>query len=124
MAMRTDIGARSLLLAAGVTGVSGVMAAAAASHGGESRNLAAIAAICLAHGPALLALGLLGQGRVLLVAGMVLAVGTLVFAADLGVREWLGHGLFPGAAPIGGAGMILGWVTIAVAGALGAVQKD
>ena len=124
MAMRTDIGGRSLLLAAGVTGLSGVMAAAAASHGGESRNLAAIAAICLAHGPALLALGLLGQGRVLRVAGMLLAVGTLVFAADLGVREWLGHGLFPGAAPIGGAGMILGWVTIAVAGALGAVQKD
>jgi len=113
-----------LLLAAGLAGGCGVMAAAAASHGGESRNLAAIAAICLAHGPALLALGLAGRGRLARLAGLVMAGGTAIFAADLGVREWLGHGLFAGAAPLGGAGMILAWVAIALAGAIGALQND
>jgi len=124
--MRTgnDIGARLLLLTAGLAGMAGIMAAAAASHGGESRNLAAIAAICLAHGPALLALGLAGQGRLLRGAGLVLAAGTLVFAGDLGVREWLGHGLFTGAAPLGGGAMILGWVAIAVAGATGLIKTN
>jgi len=118
MVMRNDVGARILLFAAGLAGMSGVMAAAAASHGGESRNLAAIAAICLSHGPALLALGLSGHSRVLRIAGFLLGAGTLVFAADLGVREWTGQGLFPGAAPLGGGVMILGWVGIAVAGAM------
>ena len=119
-----DIGARLVLLAAGLAGMAGIMAAAAASHAGESRNLSAIAAICLAHAPALLALGLAGQGRLLRGAGLVLAAGTLVFAGDLGVREWLGHGLFIGAAPLGGGAMILGWAAIAVAGASGSIKTN
>jgi uncharacterized membrane protein YgdD (TMEM256/DUF423 family) len=118
MDAKNETGVRVLLIAAGLIGISGVMAAAAASHAGESRNLAAIAAICLSHGPALLALGLLGQGRVLQSAGWLLAGGTLVFAADLGVREWMGHGVFPGAAPLGGMAMILGWICISLAGAM------
>lgn len=108
---------RVTVVAAGIIGAAGVMAAAAASHGGEARNLAAIATICLAHGPALLALGLAGRGRALRIVGLALAAGTIVFAADLGVREWLGHGAFPGAAPLGGVMMILGWLGIAVAAA-------
>ncbi|MGK2229792.1 MAG: uncharacterized membrane protein YgdD (TMEM256/DUF423 family), partial [Devosia sp.] len=35
-----------------------------------------------------------------------------------GVREWMGHGVFPGAAPLGGMAMILGWICISLAGAL------
>jgi uncharacterized membrane protein YgdD (TMEM256/DUF423 family) len=108
---------RVLLVAAGVLGAVGVMAAAGASHGGESRNLSAIATICLAHGPAVLALGLAAKGRLLVGAGLVLAIGTLVFAGDLGIREWLGHSLFPGAAPLAGGAMILGWASVAVAAA-------
>jgi uncharacterized membrane protein YgdD (TMEM256/DUF423 family) len=106
-----------LLIAAGLVGAAGVAAAASASHG-DSRNLGAIAMICLAHGPALLALGLAGRGRVLLLSGMVLALGTLLFVADLGLREWLGHALFPGAAPLAGAAMILGWLGLAIGGIL------
>lgn len=115
MANGRDLGQRLILAAAGLIGAGGVMAAAAASHGGESRNLAAIAAIALAHGPALLALALAGRGRVLGLAGMLLAAGTMIFAGDLGMREWQGHGLFTGAAPLGGAGMIGGWLAITVA---------
>jgi uncharacterized membrane protein YgdD (TMEM256/DUF423 family) len=106
---------RLTLGAAGVAGAIGVAAAAAASHIGESRTLAAVSVVCLAHAPALLALGLVPQmGRWLAIASGLLAGGTLFFAADLGVREWLGHGLFPGAAPLGGVAMIGGWLSIVV----------
>jgi len=108
---------RVTLVIAGLVGGAGVMAAAGASHGGESRNLAAIAAVCLAHGPTLLALGLSGlRHRALLIAAALIGAGTLIFAGDLMVREWLGHGAFPLAAPIGGVGMIGGWAAIMVAG--------
>jgi uncharacterized membrane protein YgdD (TMEM256/DUF423 family) len=105
---------RLILAAAGLIGAMGVMAAAASAHG-ESRNLGAIATIGLAHGPALLALALAGRGRVLGIASLLLAIGTIVFAGDLGLREWLGQGLFPGAAPLGGVGMIGGWLAVVVA---------
>ena len=109
---------RVVLGMAGVFGAVGVMAAAGASHGGEQRNLSAIAAIGLAHGPALLALALAGRGRALAVAAALLAIGTAILVGDLAVREWVGRGLFPGAAPLGGVGMIGGWLTIAVAALL------
>ena len=111
-----DMTGRMTLVAAGLVGAAGVMSAAAASHGGETRNLSAIATICLAQGPALLALGLAGKGRLLQLAAALLAIGTMVFAGDLAMREWLGHALFPGAAPLGGMGMIGGWLVIVVAG--------
>ncbi len=107
---------RLLLVAASLVGACGVAAAAASSHVTGSRNLAAIAAICLSHGPALLALGLYGQSRSMLIAGYGLALGTVLFVADLGLREWIGHGAFPGAAPLGGGLMILGWLGAGVAG--------
>ena len=88
---------RVVLAMAGMLGAIGVMAAAGASHGGEQRNLSAIAAMGLAHGPALL------------------AIGTAIFVGDLAVREWVGRGLFPGAAPLGGVGMIGGWLAVVVA---------
>lgn len=106
-----------LLVLAGLIGASGVAAAAGASHG-ESRNLSAMAMIFLAHAPVLVALALHGRGRAILVAGSVLAVGTLVFGGDLALRQWLGHGLFPGAAPLGGGAMILGWLGLSLAGVL------
>lgn len=119
MATDSAILARATLVVAGLVGAAGVMAAAGASHGGDvSRNLSAVATICLAHAPVLLALALAGRGRVLSIAAVLIGIGTLVFAGDLGMREWQGHGLFPGAAPLGGGSMILGWVAIIVAGAV------
>ncbi|KFC66336.1 hypothetical protein FF80_02598 [Devosia sp. LC5] len=115
MQPNSDLPRRILLLAAGLAGAVGVISAAAASHAGESRNLSAIATICLAHGPALLALCAIGlDSRMFRLAAYLLAAGTLIFSADLGIREWLGHGAFAGAAPLGGAGMIFGWVLIVI----------
>ena len=111
MSARYELMRRLILALAGLIGAMGVAAAAASSHG-DSRNLGAIAAIGLAHGPALLALGLAGRGRVAAIAAGLLAAGTIIFAGDLGMREWLGHSLFPGAAPLGGLGMIGGWLAI------------
>lgn len=105
---------RVLIGCGGVVGACGVAAAAASSHAESVRNLGALSTIFLAHGPALLALGLAGRGRVMLGAALVLALGTLVFGADLFLREWLGHSLFPGAAPLGGGLMILAWLGLAL----------
>ena len=109
---------RLLVGLAGLIGACGVAAAAAASHAAESRNLAAIAAIALAHGPALLAIGLAGRSRPLALAGALLGLGTVLFCADLAMREFGGQALFPGAAPFGGGAMMLGWLSITAAGLL------
>jgi uncharacterized membrane protein YgdD (TMEM256/DUF423 family) len=108
---------RILLVIAGLVGAGGVAAAAASSHMVESRNLAAMAAVFLSHGPALLAVGLFGKSRAFAISGAILAVGTVIFGADLALREFSGTPLFTGAAPIGGGLMILGWVGFALSGA-------
>ena len=108
---------RVLLVSAGLMGAAGVAAAASASHG-ESRNLSAAATMFLAHAPVLLVLGLWGQGRAFMGAGAALGAGTAIFGVDLAMREYAGHALFAGAAPIGGGLIILGWLGLALAGAL------
>lgn len=107
---------RVAVILGGVFGAIGVIAAAGASHGTESRNLAAVASIALAHGPAMVALGLAARGRLFVTAAILLGVGTALFVADLGWREWQGAALFTGAAPIGGGAMIVGWIAVIIAG--------
>lgn len=109
---------RLMLFAAGIFGAAGVASAAMASHGEDVRNVLAISTISLAHAPALLALGLLPSNKAITGAGAVLALGCALFLADLALRQWLEHPLFPGAAPIGGALLILGWLGLAMAGLL------
>jgi uncharacterized membrane protein YgdD (TMEM256/DUF423 family) len=109
---------RILIVVAGLLGAIGVATAAAASHEEDVRNVAAISAMSLAHAPALLAIALAGRGRAFLVAGVLMAVGCAVFVADLASRQWMGNPLFPGAAPIGGGGLILSWLGVVVSGLL------
>lgn len=103
---------RVIICLGGIFGAIGVATAAMASHGENPRNFAAISAICLAHGPALLAMGLARRGRGLEAAALVLSAGTLVFVGDLALREYAGQALFAGAAPLGGGAMLLGWAGV------------
>lgn len=108
---------RVLVILAGLFGATGVGAAAAASHNGYA-DLAIGANFLLIHAPALIALTLLPAGRLAVANAVLLVLGVLLFAGDLATRDLFGHALFPMAAPIGGFGMILGWVIVALRGAL------
>ncbi|WHO74545.1 DUF423 domain-containing protein [Rhizobium sp. BT03] len=111
-----------LYLFAGLFGVAGVALAALAAHGGGEANLAASAsAMCLAHAPALLALALgTAKLKTAWLAGLLMIVGTLLFAGDLMTLRFTGAGLFSYAAPTGGWAMMLGWLAVAA----GAVLRE
>lgn len=102
------------LFIAGLMGLSGVISAAAASHGADPRLLGGASAMCLAHAPALIALYAAWPVlRTAAIAPLLMSAGTALFAADLTARHFLGHGLFPMSAPTGGVLMMLGWLSIA-----------
>ncbi|CAN7421446.1 MAG: DUF423 domain-containing protein [Rhizobium sp.] len=105
-----------LYLFAGLFGFAGVALAAAAAHGGGDAHLVASAsAMCLAHGPALLALAIGAEKlRTAWLAGILIGAGTLLFAGDLVALRYAGSGLFPMAAPTGGVAMMFGWLAVAV----------
>ncbi|KQW79028.1 oxidoreductase [Devosia sp. Root413D1] len=109
---------RLLLVAAGLCGALGVAAAARASHAGDD-NLGIAANFLLLHAPVLIGLSLLAASRMVMVAGVVLLVGLVLFAGDLAARSLLGGALFPLAAPLGGGGLIVGWLLVALAGVVG-----
>ena len=105
---------RVVPLLAGLMGAAGVGLAAAATHTGGQSFLGPASAMCLAHAPAMLAL-YAGQRylKTATLAALVLALGTIVFAGDLSLRQFYGHGLFAMAAPSGGMIMIAGWLLTA-----------
>jgi uncharacterized membrane protein YgdD (TMEM256/DUF423 family) len=108
---------RFFMAAGGLSGAAGVALSAAAAHQGGG-TIGTAAAMLLAHAPALLTIGLAGGSRLLRIGAGVLLAGLVVFSLDLVSRQYLGHRLFPFAAPTGGTAMILGWLAIAGAGAL------
>ncbi|SMC39271.1 DUF423 domain-containing protein [Rhizobium sp. RU36D] len=114
---------RLILLLAGLIGTCGVAFAALATHMGGVL-LGPASAMCLAHAPAMLAL-YVGHTviRTATPAGLLMAAGTLFFAGDLALKQFLGTGLFPMAAPSGGILMMLGWLT-AGAGAMLPPHRD
>lgn len=117
--MRLSGSRPAILMLAGFMGASGVMLAAAASHGADGRLLGSASTMCLAHAPVLLALYLAyGRIKAATLAALVLGCGTVLFSADLLSRHFAQTGLFPMAAPTGGGLMILGWLLIALGGFL------
>ncbi|CDZ28214.1 DUF423 domain-containing protein [Neorhizobium galegae] len=103
-----------ILFVSGLMGAAGVALAAAASHGGDTVFLGSASTMCLAHAPVLLGLYLgYRYFRTATLAALVLGLGTIVFAGDLVSRHYLGDRLFPMAAPVGGTGMMLGWLIVA-----------
>ena len=103
------------LFLAGLMGLAGVALAASASHGDDPRLLASAAAMCLAHAPALIAIYAgWASLRTAPAAALFMLVGTTLFVADLLMRHFAGHGLFPMSAPIGGFLMMAGWLTLSL----------
>lgn len=103
------------VFAAGIFGAAGVSMAAYASHGSDPRLIASAAAMCLAHGPALIAIYAAWPNlRTAPIAALTLILGTALFVGDLAARQFVGHGLFPMSAPIGGFLMIAGWLAVAL----------
>lgn len=116
---------------AALMGAAGVMLAAAATHrsGGENGQTAAY--FLILHAAALLGVAACARAyaeavvlaRALAIAGAGLGLGTILFSADLASRAFSGARLFLFAAPIGGSLMILAWVTLAAAFAVGATRR-
>lgn len=114
---------RTFILAGGLAGAAGVALSAAAAHAGGG-NVETAARFLLAHAPALLAIGLLGRGRVLAAGGCALLLGLLLFCGDLLMRHYAGQRLFPMAAPSGGTLMILGWLAVAASPFTARTKRD
>jgi uncharacterized membrane protein YgdD (TMEM256/DUF423 family) len=113
---------RILIVLAAVMGADGVMLAAASAHGADASRLAPASSMLLFHASAVLAaVALCERGMIHAKIGIAAAFGFVVaaglFAGDLTLRQYAGHGLFPMAAPAGGTLLIAGWLALAVAAA-------
>ena len=113
---------RILIVLAGIMGADGVMLAAASAHGADASRLASASSMLLFHARAILgAVALAVRGIVHARFGLVAAFGFVIaaslFAGDLTLRQFAGHGLFPMAAPTGGTLLIASWLARAVAAA-------
>jgi len=103
-------------------GADGIMLTAASAHGAEASRLASASSMLLFHASAVLsAVALTERGVIHAHIGIVAAFGFVLaaslFAGDLTMRQYAGHGLFPMAAPIGGTLLIASWLALAVAAA-------
>jgi uncharacterized membrane protein YgdD (TMEM256/DUF423 family) len=113
---------RILVILAGVMGADGVILAAASAHQPDATRLASASSMLLFHAVAVIGVvGLIDRGVAHLQIGLVAAFGFVVaaalFAGDLTMRQYVGHGLFPMAAPTGGTLLIVSWVALAVSAA-------
>lgn len=113
---------RVLVILAGVMGGDGVILAALATHQGDAALLSPASSMLLFHALAVLAsAALIERGIVHPGLGLASAFGfvlaSALFAGDLCLRHFYGHGLFPFAAPSGGMLLIASWLTLAIAAA-------
>lgn len=111
---------RLLIGLAALMGACGVMLAAAAAHLPDATRLAAASSMLLFHASAAIATVAVADRAIIHAKLGVTAAGGFViaaslFAGDLALRQYAGHGLFPMAAPTGGTLLILSWLVLAVA---------
>jgi uncharacterized membrane protein YgdD (TMEM256/DUF423 family) len=111
---------RLLVALAGLMGAAGVGLAAAAAHQADAARLGPASTMLLFHAAAVIGAVLLTERRIVhpvpgLAAAIGLAAGALLFASDLTLRQFVGHGLFPMAAPSGGSLLIASWLLLALA---------
>lgn len=113
---------RILIILAGVMGADGVVLAAASAHQPDASRLASASSMLLFHAVAVLAAVALAERAVIqfaigIAAAFGFVVATALFAGDLTLRQYAGHGLFPMAAPTGGTLLIVSWLGVAVSAA-------
>ena len=113
---------RILVILAAVMGADGVLLAAASAHQADATRLAAASSMLLFHATAVLAVVALAErgiidGRIGIAAAFGFFVAAALFAGDLSLRQYAGHGLFPMAAPSGGTLLIVSWLGLALAAA-------
>jgi uncharacterized membrane protein YgdD (TMEM256/DUF423 family) len=113
---------RILVILAGIMGADGVILAAASAHQPDAARLASASSMLLFHATAVLAVVALAErgvidARIGIAAASGFVVATGLFAGDLTLRQYAGHGLFPMAAPTGGTLLIISWLALAVAAA-------
>jgi uncharacterized membrane protein YgdD (TMEM256/DUF423 family) len=113
---------RILIVLAAVMGADGVMLAAASAHQPDATRLASASSMLLFHALAILAAVALAERGVIhvrigIAAAWGFVIASALFAGDLTMRQYAGHGLFPMAAPTGGTLLIVSWLTLAVAAA-------
>jgi uncharacterized membrane protein YgdD (TMEM256/DUF423 family) len=113
---------RSLIVLAAIMGADGVILAAASAHQADASRLASASSMLLFHASAVLASVVLAEraiinARIGLAAAFGFVIAASLFAGDLTLRQYAGHGLFPMAAPTGGTLLIASWLTLAVAAA-------
>ena len=113
---------RILIVLAAVMGADGVILAAASVHQADATRLASASSMLLFHSSAVLAVVALAERgivdvRIGIAAAWGFVIAAALFAGDLALRQYAGHGLFPFAAPTGGTLLIAGWLALAVAAA-------
>jgi uncharacterized membrane protein YgdD (TMEM256/DUF423 family) len=113
---------RILVILAGIMGADGVILAAASAHQPDAARLASASSMLLFHASAVLAVVALAErgiihARIGIAAGFGFVIAAALFAGDLTLRQYAGHGLFPFAAPSGGTLLIISWLALAVAAA-------
>jgi uncharacterized membrane protein YgdD (TMEM256/DUF423 family) len=114
--------ARVLIVLAGIMGADGVILAAASAHQADASRLSAASSMLLFHACAVLATVALAEralihARIAIAAAIGFVIAAALFAGDLTLRQYAGHGLFPMAAPTGGTLLIASWLALAVAAA-------
>jgi uncharacterized membrane protein YgdD (TMEM256/DUF423 family) len=107
-----------LLMLASLMGAGGVVLLAASAHAAKDAGLDSAGAMLLLHASAVIAaVAATGQGLIPRPLGLIAAggliIGAALFAGDLALRAFVGHRLFPMAAPTGGIVLIMSWLTLA-----------
>ena len=113
---------RILVILAGIMGADGVILAAASAHQPDASRLASASSMLLFHATGVLAVVALTErgvihARIGIASAFGLVIAAALFAGDLTLRQYAGHGLFPMAAPSGGTLLIASWLALAVAAA-------
>jgi uncharacterized membrane protein YgdD (TMEM256/DUF423 family) len=103
-------------------GAAGVILAAASAHQADAARLGSASSMLLFHASAVLGTVALSERGVVnaqigIAAAWGFVIAATLFATDLTLRQYLGHSLFPLAAPTGGTLLILSWLLLAVAAA-------